>query len=117
MKKLLNSLLFIGTLQMVDCHQAKGQLYQSSTKKQSNIVTNKVVTIACGQCQFKMHGNGCTLAIKINNTPYFVKGASIDSFGDAHANTGFCNAISKAIVSGYLQDSIFIANKIKLLQH
>ena len=31
-----------------------------------------MVEAACGQCQFKMKGEGCTLAVKMNGKFYFV---------------------------------------------
>jgi Family of unknown function (DUF6370) len=101
-------------LQLVSTQCLQAQSITKKVNKVGTVITNKIVPIACGQCQFKMPGKGCTLAIKINNTAYFVSGASIDSFGDAHASNGFCNAISKAIVSGTLQDSIFKVKLIKL---
>jgi Family of unknown function (DUF6370) len=109
MKNILTSLIFTCILQFTAYQCVQAQQAQKHTVK----IANKVVAIACGQCQFNMQGKGCTLAIKINNIPYFVTGASIDSFGNAHASKGFCNAISKAIVSGTLQDSIFIAKHIQ----
>ena len=63
--------------------------------------------VSCGTCMFHMEGKGCKLAVKIDTTYYFVEGAGIDDFGDAHATDGFCNAIKKAkekkleIIYGY----------------
>ena len=59
---------------------------------------------SCGQCMFAMKGHGCDLAIKIENKYYYVKGANIDDFGDAHADDGFCKAIKKVVISGKLID-------------
>jgi hypothetical protein len=69
---------------------------------------------ACGQCQFKLKGSGCNLAVRINGKAWFVDGAHIDSFGDAHAETGFCNTISKVMVKGKLVNDRFQANHIAL---
>lgn len=113
MKNIVTTILFICIVQLTACQTVQAQ----QVKKQTESITNKKVDIACGQCQFKMHGKGCTLAIKVNNIPYFVTGASIDSFGNAHASNGFCNAISKAIVSGTIQDSVFIAKHIKPIKN
>ncbi len=90
---------------------------QTTPKKadQPAVITNQVVEIACGECQFKMKGKDCELAVRINGTPYFVDGKSIDDFGDAHAKHGFCNAISKATVSGEIVNNRFKATDIKLL--
>ena len=77
----------------------------------------KVITVdaACGQCQFKLKGEGCTLAIKMNGKFYFVDKAKIDDFGDAHAETGFCNAIRKANVQGKLVNWKFVPSYFKIL--
>jgi hypothetical protein len=79
--------------------------------------TKKIMLVdaACGQCQFNMKGKGCTLAVKIKGTPYFVEKAHIDSFGDAHDTEGFCNAIRKAKVQGKIVDGKFIATYFELL--
>ena len=74
-----------------------------------------IVDAACGQCQFKMPGKGCTLAIKIKGKPYLVDKAGIDDFGDAHAETGFCNAIRKANVQGQVVNKKFVPSYFKLL--
>lgn len=74
------------------------------------------VDASCGQCQFKMAGKGCTLAVKINGKSYFVEKAHIDAFGDAHDTEGFCNAIRKAKVQGEIVNDKFIATYFELLQ-
>jgi len=81
----------------------------------AKVVTKKVVDIACGECQFKMKGKDCELAVKIDGKPYFVDGKGIDDFGDAHGEHGFCNAVSKAEVSGEIVNNRFKAKEIKLL--
>lgn len=79
------------------------------------VVKNKVVDISCGTCQFKMKGKDCELAVKIDGKAYFVDGKKIDDFGDAHGEHGFCNAISKAEVTGKIVNNRFKATEIKLL--
>ena len=74
------------------------------------------VEVACGQCQFKMTGKGCTLAVKINGKAYFVDKANIDDFGDAHATMGFCNAIRKAQVQGVVNKGKFVPTYFKLVE-
>lgn len=74
------------------------------------------VEAACGQCQFKMTGKGCTLAVKINGKAYFVDKADIDGFGDAHAEKGFCNAIRKAQVQGKIIKNKFVPTYFKLVE-
>ena len=73
-----------------------------------------LVEIACGQCKFKMKGKSCDLAIKIKGKTYFVDGASIDDFGDAHAQDGFCKAIRKAAAQGKIVNGRFKATYLKL---
>ena len=74
------------------------------------------VEVACGECQFKMKGNSCDLAIRMNGVPYFVDGTKIDDHGDAHAKNGFCNAIRKAQVQGEIKKGRFVATYFKLLE-
>ena len=76
---------------------------------------SQTVEIACGECQFKMPGSGCDLAIRLDGKAYFVDGSSIDDHGDAHAKDGLYNAIKKAIVSGSIRDGRFAAKNIKLI--
>lgn len=75
-----------------------------------------IVEASCGQCQFKMPGKGCTLAIKIKGKAYFVDKAGIDDFGDAHADEGFCNAIRKAKVQGKIVNNKFVPSYFKLVE-
>jgi hypothetical protein len=84
---------------------------QSKVKKQ-------VVEVACGQCQFGLiTQKGCDLAVRIDGKAYFVDGADIDQFGDAHdEKTGFCEVIRKAEVTGELKDNRFEVSSIKLVE-
>lgn len=75
-----------------------------------------VVEASCGQCKFHMEGKGCHLAVRINGKSYFVDGADIDSFGDAHGSDGFCMAIRKAEVQGKVVNNRFKLSYIKLLK-
>ena len=63
------------------------------------------VDASCGQCKFKMKGDGCTLAVRMNGKSYFVDKSNIEDYGDAHAKTGFCNASRKAKVQGEVGDN------------
>ena len=71
---------------------------------------------SCGQCQFKMQGKGCTLAIRIDGKSYFVEKADIDAFGDAHGKDGFCNAIRKAKVQGEVINDKFVVSYFELIE-
>lgn len=74
------------------------------------------VELSCGQCQFGLTTQeGCDLAIRIDDAAYFVDGADIDDFGDAHDEyTGFCEVIRTAEVSGEVIDDRFKVNSIVL---
>jgi hypothetical protein len=89
-------------------------LILAQAKKENSKI--QIVEASCGQCQFKMPGKGCTLAVRINGKAYFVDKAHIDGFGDAHAKMGFCNAIRKAKVQGSVVGNKFVPTYFKLLE-
>nr|WP_321221786.1 DUF6370 family protein [uncultured Psychroserpens sp.] len=76
----------------------------------------QTVELSCGQCKFGLTSQeGCDLAVRINDKAYFVDGANIDDFGDAHdENTGFCEVIRTAEVSGDIEKNRFKIETIKL---
>ena len=76
----------------------------------------QIVETACGECQFKLTGKGCDLAVRIDGKAYFVDGTDIDSHGDAHAKDGFCNAVRKAEVQGEVVNNRFKVTYFKLLK-
>ncbi|MBC5840021.1 hypothetical protein H8R23_01260 [Flavobacterium sp. F-380] len=86
-----------------------------SAQNKKVVLKKQVVEASCGQCQFKMEGKSCDLAVRIDGKTYFVDGTSIDSHGNAHAADGFCAAIRKAEVSGSIVNDRFIATDFKLL--
>jgi hypothetical protein len=102
MKKIFSA-LFLFSIVLVNAQDNKEQ------------PKTQIVEASCGQCQFKMKGHGCELAVRIDGKPYFVDGTSIDSHGDAHADNGFCAAIRKAEVVGEIVDNRFKATAFKLL--
>ena len=102
MKKIA-SLLFLFSVSFVNAQDKKEQ-----SKSQ-------IVEAACGQCQFKMKGHDCDLAVRIDGKSYFVDGTSIDSHGDAHANDGFCATVRKAEVVGTIVNNRFKATSFKLV--
>ncbi|TGD57725.1 DUF6370 family protein [Flavobacterium humi] len=75
----------------------------------------QIVEASCGQCQFGMKADGCSLAVRIDGKPYFVDGTSLDQHGDAHAQDGFCNAIRKAEVSGKIVNDRFVVSSFHLV--
>jgi Family of unknown function (DUF6370) len=96
---------------------AVGQNKKNIAPVPDSIKKIQVVATACGECQFKLKGKGCNLAVRINGKAYFVDGTNIDDYGDAHAADGFCNAIRKAEVQGELVDGRFKATYFKLLKN
>lgn len=88
--------------------QSKIHVPDSTKKIQS-------VEASCGECQFKLEGKGCHLAVRMNGKSYFVDGTSIDDHGDAHGNDGFCEAIRKAEVQGEVVNNRFKATYFKVL--
>lgn len=76
----------------------------------------QTVELSCGQCQFGLKSqNGCDLAVRLDDKAYFVDGANIDDFGDAHdEKTGFCEVIRTANVTGEVVDNRFQIESIEL---
>ena len=62
---------------------------------------------SCGICMFNMEGEKCELAVDIKGDKYYVLGAHIDSFGDAHSDNGFCNAIKEVEIQGSIVNDKF----------
>ena len=92
---------------------------QKSDPKVSRPDPNKkiqIVETACGECQFKLSGKGCELAVRIDGKSYFVDGTDIDSHGDAHAKDGFCNAVRKAEVQGEIVNDRYRVTYFKLIK-
>ena len=77
----------------------------------------QTVEISCGQCQFGLTSqDGGDLAVRLNGKAYFVDGADIDDFGDAHdEQTGFCEVVRKAEVTGNVEDNRFKVSSVKLI--
>ncbi|WP_226063947.1 DUF6370 family protein [Kaistella polysaccharea] len=77
-------------------------------------VQNQTVDAACGMCQFKVKSDkGCAMSVKINEKVYHVEGLDKKTFGDAHAEEGYCKVIKKAIVSGEIKKGKFYATSFK----
>ena len=103
------SLLFCATLSSA---QEKTPVKKSGP---TTTINKQVVEASCGQCQFKLEGKSCDLAVRIEGKAYFVDGSDIDEHGDAHAKDGFCQKIRKALVSGQVVNNRFKATSFKLL--
>lgn len=91
---------------------------QDTNKKKMELDPKKItyeVEATCGNCMYKMKGEGCNLAIKLKNKKYFVDGTNIDDHGDAHDTEGFCNAIKKAKVQGEIIGDRFLVSYFKLI--
>ncbi|MGB1042065.1 MAG: DUF6370 family protein [Tenacibaculum sp.] len=75
-----------------------------------------IAEASCGQCQFNLKSQkGCDLAIKIDDKAYFIDGAHIDDYGDAHdEKIGFCNVIRKVEVTGTIENERFKATSFKI---
>lgn len=122
MKCCVKILLFCVSLCFVGCQPDRSYMVFESQEPQSQDAVSKSVEtrsaeveVSCGQCQFGMSGEGCDLAVKMNEHVYYVDGSSIDDHGDAHATDGLCNCVRKAIVSGKVVDGRFIASELKLV--
>lgn len=77
-------------------------------------IENLTVDAACGMCQFKVKSNkGCAMAVKIDGKVYNVEGLDKKTFGNAHAEDGYCNMMKKAIVSGEIKKGKFYATSFK----
>jgi len=97
----MKKFLFLSLLIFLSCAQQKDKKH--------------VAEISCGQCQFNIDGEGCSLAVRFNDKAYYVNGFTIDDFGDAHdEHTGFCNVIRKGKIKGIIEDGIFIASALTL---
>ena len=76
-----------------------------------------MVDAACGQCKLGLPGKSCDLAVRIDGKAMFVDGTHIDAHGDAHDETGFCNAIRKAEVQGTVVKDRFVVTYFRLLKN
>jgi Family of unknown function (DUF6370) len=94
---------------------ASAQVTASKTSVPDPAKQIQSAEVSCGKCKLGLPGKTCDLAIRINDKAYYVDGADIDNFGDAHAQDGMCNTIRKAEVQGELVENRFKISYIKLL--
>lgn len=95
-----------------------GAMAQNSTAKINTPDPKKPMQeaeLSCGKCKFGLPGKTCDLAVRIDNKAYYVDGADIDSFGDAHAHDGMCNAIRPAEVQGTIVKDRYKITYAKLI--
>jgi Family of unknown function (DUF6370) len=107
--------LFLFLFLMAVTLAVNAQTKQPEISKPDTSKKVQVVEVSCGECKFHLKGKSCDLAVRVNGKAYFLDGANIDSFGDAHASDGFCNAIRKAEVQGEVVKNRFKVTYIKLL--
>ena len=102
----MNRILFILFLGLIACSK--------STPKEKV----QIVEASCGQCQFGLKTQkGCDLAVRIDGEAYFVDGAHIDDYGDAHdEKIGLCNAIRKAKVKGKIEDNKYKVSSFEIIE-
>ena len=118
MKKPSNVSLFSCFLLFGGCQSSavvSTESMQTNSSDQSKHFVSQVVDASCGECQFKMEGKGCDLAVRIDGKAYYVDGAKMDDHGDAHSHDGMCNAIRKAKVTGEIKNGRFVASAFELL--
>jgi hypothetical protein len=94
---------------------ATGQNKEGSHSRPDPTKKIQIVEAACGECQLRLDGNSCDLAVRIDGKSYFVDGTDIDSHGDPHAKEGFCKAIRKAEVQGEIVGNRFKVTYFKLI--
>lgn len=111
----MKSLLFILA---ISCFVITASAQQAPGKMSVPDSTKKILVVeaSCGECNFKMEGKSCDLAVRFNGKSYFVDGTAIDEHGDAHAKDGFCESIRKAEVQGEVVNNRFKATYFKLIK-
>ena len=109
-------IIIAGMVFMLIGNSLPGQKTDSTIAKPDPNKKIQVVEASCGECQFKLEGKGCNLAVRIDGKAYFVDGTEIDSHGDAHASDGFCKAVRKAEVQGAVVNNRFKVTYFKLIK-
>lgn len=109
-----SSLIVLLSITFFGCQRYESE--KAETKAKQKVAKTPIAAeAACGQCKFGLKGEGCDLAVRIDGKAYYVVGASIDDFGDAHADDGLCMAVRKAKVEGEIKDGRFVATKFEVL--
>lgn len=110
MKSLLSLIIFTLLFQSTNAQSDKPDISKPNSSKKIQFAE-----VSCGECKFHLKGKSCDLAIRIKGKAYFIDGADIDSFGDAHGKDGFCKAIRKAEVQGAIVKNRYKVTYLKLL--
>jgi len=106
-------LFAVATLLLTAC-QSKLNTTQVTNSSPEQVETF-VADVSCGQCNLELDGDGCDLAIRLEDATYFVDGISIDDLGDPHDEGGLCNKIRQAKIQGKVKDDRFLATSVELL--
>ena len=74
-----------------------------------------LVLASCGMCNFGMDNSDCSLAIRVGEKTFNVKGTGMEDHGDSHADDGFCNAVRIANVKGKISKGKFKSESFALI--
>lgn len=85
---------------------------KSGKKKQKG---PQIVEASCGKCNFDLPGDGCKLAVRIEDKAYYVTGSTLADHGDEHGDEGMCNVVRQAKVEGKVVLGVFKAKSFELL--
>jgi len=80
----------------------------------SRMLSGKVEA-SCGMCNFGMDSRDCSLAIRVGEKTFNVKGTGMEDHGDSHADDGFCNAVRIANVKGKISKGKFKSESFALI--
>ena len=73
------------------------------------------VEASCGMSNFGMDNRDCSLAIRVGEKTFNVKGTGMEDHGDSHADDGFCNAVRIANVKGKISKGKFKSESFALI--
>ena len=81
----------------------------------ANRMLSGKVEASCGMCNFGMDNRDCSLAIRVGEKTFNVKGTGMEDHGDSHADDGFCNAVRIANVKGKISKGKFKSESFALI--
>lgn len=85
-----------------------------TTVPENKVLSGKVEA-SCGMCNFGMDNSDCSLAIRVGEKTFNVKGTGMEDHGDSHADDGFCNAVRIANVKGKISKGKFKSESFALI--